>query len=606
MTNPIIAGVANGLRPDPRFTVTQWAETYRVLTSEASAEVGKYRVSRTPYLKEIMDVLSPTSPIEQVKVIKGTQLGLSTVGDNVALTYLDLYPCPVLYILPTEKLAKSTSKRRITPSILETPHLLNKVVDGKSKNDGGEVMTKTVPGGGLQFGWSQSTASFRSFSARVVLLDDVDGFGAFGEGDPLSLGKARADAMSNKKIYINSTPTIKGRSNIELEYEDSDQREYLMPCHYCKTPMIFCWDNMVYTLDDKGNVIPESVKQECPNCHNHIEEYLKTSMMREGEWVPNNPGHPYRGYKVPSFLSPLGWLSWAQITKEYLDAYKLMQNGDTRLMQVWKNTRCAETFAENLKGITINNATERVEAYGCEVPNDVLILTAGVDTQENRFELEVVGHCVGGETYSIDYKVIAGDPQLDSTKQLLDDYLIYKTFTRLDGQKMRIICTMIDTGGSRTKAMYEYCESRIANRIFGIKGSSSWNAPTVSKTIDQVSDEEFTLIMLNVNTLKDDLYARLKVKIHGNNYCHFPDKDVYNDTYFRMLTSEKKNEKGQYVKIRTRNEALDCRLYANAALEFLDIDLDSKFNPLLVVTNPAQPTNDIVENNEVIDYLDEF
>jgi len=250
--NPIIHGINLGFKPDARLTVTEWSDKYRVLTSESSAEAGLWRTDRTPYLKEIMDELSPTSPTQQVKVIKGTQLGFSSIADNIAMCYLDFYPCPILYILPTETLAKGTSKRRITPSLRAIPHLAKKITGGKSKDDIGETFSKAVAGGNLSFGWSQSTASFRSFSARVVILDDCDGFGSFGEGDVMELGKARADAFANKKIYINSTPTISGQSNIETEFEDSDQREYDVPCTECNTLFPLHWDFMHYTTNKKG------------------------------------------------------------------------------------------------------------------------------------------------------------------------------------------------------------------------------------------------------------------------------------------------------------------------------------------------------------------
>lgn len=611
MINPIVKGVASGFKPDPRLTVTEWAERFRMLTTESSAEAGIYRVKRTPYLKEIMDVLSPTDPTQQVKVIKGTQLGFSQAGINVALTYLDYYPCPILYLMPTETLCKTTSKRIITPSIRACEHLAGKVVGGKSKDDIGEVFTKQVAGGSFQFGWSQSSASFRSFSARVVILDDVDGYGQFGEGNVLSLGKARADAFPNKKIYINSTPTTKGSSNIETEFEDSDQREYFMPCPECNELMVFKWDYIHYEKNSKGQIIPDSVVSACPNCGSYIPEYKKTDMMTKGKWIPQNEGHPHKGYKLPAFYSPLGWLSWYDIAKEHQTAVLELKEGNTELMKVWKNTRCAEPFAETLKGVEIRSASERVEDYGCEVPDEVVILTAGFDTQDDRYEIEVLGHGKGGETWSIDYKVIAGDPQFKETQLMLDDYLIGKRFTRKDGRIMKISGSAGDTGGHRTKAMYDYCEQRIPDNIFGIKGGNTWNAPVTNKTIDDIDDEDFTLITLNVNIIKDDFLAKLKVKSAGNNFCHFPNKPVYNDKYFKMLTAEKKNEKtNKYEKIRARNEALDCRIYAMGALAILDEEILSTTEPLVVYAKSPVPTlkevHEKAQNNEIPNYLDEF
>jgi len=598
----------NGFKPDPRLTVSEWSDTYRILTSEASAEAGRWRTDRTPYLKEIMDVMSPTDPTQQVKVIKGTQLGFSSIADNIAMCYLDFYPCPILYILPTETLAKGTSKRRITPSIRAIPHLAKKVTGGKSKADVGEVYNKAVAGGSLSLGWSNSTASFRSFSARVVILDDCDGYGSFGEGDVMELGKARADAFANKKIYINSTPTIVGKSNIDLEFDDSDQREYDMPCPDCNELMPFKWEYMHYAVDKKGR-LDGDVLCGCPNCGTMIPEYKKTNMMLNGVWQPRNEGHSHKGYKLSSFYSPLGWLGWNEIATEFIKAHKLMLTGDARLMQVWQNTRNAQAWMEQLDGVDITNPHERVEEYGCVVPDEVLIITAGVDTQDDRFEVEILGHGRNGETYSIDYKAIAGDPQFKETQQQLDFYLS-QHFKRKDGNLMKIYGTAIDTGGHRTKAVYEYCKARANQNIFAIKGANTTTAPITNKTIDQMIPNELTLFSIGVHTLKDNFYANLGITEKGANYCHFPNKDVYNKKYFNMLTAEKRDDKGKYVKVRTRNEALDVRVYALAVLSITKIIPNQLPRPVIEIQQ-AVPSNPNPEANKInvvsgSDHLDDY
>lgn len=582
--NPVAIGMSNGFKPDPRLTVTEWSDKYRILTSESSAEAGLWRTSRTPYLKEIMDEMSPTSPTTQVKVIKGTQLGFSSIADNIAMCYLDMYPCPILYILPTETLAKGTSKRRITPSLKAIPHLAKKIIGGKSKDDVGETYSKPVAGGNLTFGWSQSTASFRSFSARVVILDDCDGFGSFGEGDVMELGKARADAFANKKIYINSTPTVEGKSNIDTEFEDSDQREYDMPCPECKVLMPFHWDYMQYNVDKKG-ALEGNVHCACPNCGTLIPEYKKTKMMSLGGgaiWQPRNKGHIHKGYKLSSLYSPVGWLSWNEIAIEFIKAHKLMLKGDDRLMQVWANTRDARVWKAKLDGVDITDPNKRVEPYDAIVPNDVMILTCGVDTQDDRFELEVVGHARNGETYSIDYKVISGDPQFIETRDALDDYLA-QTFKRADGLLMKLSGTGIDTGGHRTKIMYAYCKARANQNIFALKGATSITAPITNKTIDAMIPNELTLFSIGVNAIKDEFYANLAITESGANFCHFPNRDVYNKKYFNMLTSEKRDEKGRYIKVRVRNEALDCRVYALSVLAVLSVVVNQLPRPVIYI-----------------------
>ena len=602
--NPLVIGCMNALKPDPRFTVSEWADEYRILTTEASAEAGKYRTSRVPFVKEIQDSCSPMSPVSQVKVMKGTQLGLSTVGDNIMLTYLDLYPCPVLYIVPTETLAKGTSKRRFTPAIRAIPHLRKKVIGGKSKDEIGNMFNKDVAGGGVTLGWSNSTSSFRSFSARLVILDDVDGFGEFGEGNVMTLGKARADAFSNKMIYINSTPTIEGNSNIEKEYEDSDQREYFMPCPECRELINFEWDMFEFTHDNY--TLTSEVKYSCKHCGTLIPEYKKTWMMKEkngAKWIPQNEGHIHRGYLVPSFLAPVGWLSWEEIAREFLKATKVLRRGDPRMMQTWVNTRQARPFAPRLDGVDIVNPDERVEIYGAEVPNEVMILTAGIDTQDDRVEVLVLGHGHDGQLYVIDYKVIAGDFQYDATKKELDNFLINRVYTRVDGFKMKVSGSSIDTGGHRTKAVYEYVKHRLPNKIFGIKGASTLNAPVVNKQLKDIKLFDSNLFIVGTTTIKDDFYARLGITEQGYNYVHFPTLDIIDDKFFKMLTAEKRDEKGKYIKVRTRNEAIDTMVYAIATLTILDIKVDELDKPILHIGEPMKHVEYKQKSNS---WLDEF
>lgn len=235
-SNPVFLGIYEALLPDPYITIDKYADEYRMLPKESSAEPGKYRSDRMPYLKEVMQWLSPQDSTQQVKIIKGTQIGATEVGNNVSLYYMDIVPAPQTMIFPSETLAKKHSNKKLTPSLRVMPHITKKITGGKTKDDIGGIFEKIYPGGSLNIGWAGSAISFRSDSSRIVILDDVDGFplDVDGEGDPLDLGKKRADAFGAlKKVYINSTPTIKGRSNIEIEYDDSDQRRYYMPCPHC-------------------------------------------------------------------------------------------------------------------------------------------------------------------------------------------------------------------------------------------------------------------------------------------------------------------------------------------------------------------------------------
>lgn len=573
--NPVFNSYSLGFAPDPYITIDEWADKFRQLPKGASAEAGQYSTDRMPYLREIMHELSPQSPVQQVKVIKGTQLGFTEVANNVAMYYMDIVPASQLMIMPTESLAKDHSNRKLTPSLRAMPYLAERISGGKTKDDIGGIFDKTYPGGMLKIAWAGSPANFRSLSCRVVILDDVDGFPSDvnGEGDPLDLGKKRTDSFGIlRKIYINSTPTEEGQSNIDAEFEASDKRHYYMPCPHCGGMICFEKDGFVFDYDKETYSLIGDVQYACTECGSMIDEHHKSHMLTDGKWTPHNPGHIHRGYRLPAYYSPLGFLSWNEIFREFLEAKALMKRGDVRKMKTWVNTRDAKVWEGDMETVKVDDLPSRKEQYEAEVPNGVLVLSSGVDTQNNRFEIEVVGYGRGGETWSVDYHIIHGDPNDFETRKRLAMYL-NRTFECEDGSMMRIYAKGVDTGGHRTKAAYAFCKPRYSQRVYAMKGSSTINAPFINKRASTNNEGKVNLFMVGVNAGKDEIYANMEIKEPGANYMHFPDKDIYNEEYFRQLTAERRDKKtGGWVKYRHRNEAIDCRNYANAALQLADID----------------------------------
>lgn len=604
-----IKGFVNGIAPDQYMYIDEWADKYRVLPKGASAEAGKYSTERMPYLKGLMRAMSPQSRYQQAKAIKGTQLGFSEAGINMSLYYMDIVPTSQLTILPTETLAKSFSTKKLTPSLRAMKHLAKKIKQGKTKDDIGETFDKEYPGGSNKIVWSFSPANYRSLSCRFVNMDDVDGFPLeIGEeGSPLDLGKKRADGFGLlKKIYINSTPTTEGESNIEVEFEDSDQRHYYMPCPECtpKDNLLQNKDNMV--LFEKEHFIFDYNKEtyeligdvhfSCPHCGSLIPEYKKTWMMAEkngAKEIAHNEGHIHYGIRVPSYYSPIGFLSWNDIFREFLEAKKEMNRGSVRKMKTWVNTRDAKVWKEEVESVNVDNLADRKETYKSEVPEGVLVLAAGVDTQNDRFEVEVVGYGKNGETWSIDYQIIQGDPNTPEARDALAAYL-NKTFLCHDGSRMKIYSKGVDTGGHRTKAAYKFCKPRYKQRVYALKGASSATAPFINKRASKNNSEKINLFLIGVNAGKDEIYANLEIDEPGPNYMHFPDKPEYTDEYFKQLTAEKRNKRtGIWENKRKRNEAVDCRNYSNASLQLAGIDdeilnLGKRFGIVSIQTQSTQ------------------
>lgn len=569
----------NGLKPDPLYTISQWADDRRKLPKESSAEPGQWRTSRFPFVREIMDVLSPQDPTQQIKVKKGTQVGGTEIGNNFLLCYMDIYPCSMLLVLPTENLMKKHRLLKLIPTLKLMP-MSKKIVRGKTKDDLGDADGMRFPGGNLVFGWSNSTAQGRSLSFRVVDLDDIDGFphDLNGEGSAVSVFKKRTDAFPNRKIYINSTPSIKGKSNIEKEYEESDQREYHVVCPECKELFYFQKDTFVFDYDQETYALIGDVKACCSNCGSLIGEHHKRWMMDEAngaKWIPLNPGHTHAGFNIPSYLSPM--LTWNEIFREFLEAKKKMNNGDVTLMKTWTNTRDANVWEENFEKVDEHKFDDRCEEYAAEVPNGVLMITAGVDTQDDRLECEIVGWGKYGESWSIDYLVLDGDPKYPKVWEKLDMHLLERTYNHESGIDMKVMGACIDTGGHRTKYVYEYCKKRYELNIFAIKGDTGIATPVVKGNPTRSNKGKIPLFSVGVNSAKDVVHTHLMSTEEGAGFMHFPKRDVnskkyiYDQRHFKQITAEKRSNDGRWSKFRTRNEALDVRAYSIAALEILEM-----------------------------------
>ena len=571
--------LAAGIEPDPDYTVTEWADNYRMLPKVSSSEPGKYRSTRTPYLIEIMDVLSVNSPIQDICFMKSTQIGATEAGINWILYIVDYAPGPTMLIMPTETLVREVSKQKIGPSIKELGRIDSKIRDARIRDSGNTIMAKEFPGGILFLCGSNSPAGYRSKTIRNLFIDDADGFNAdIGEeGDPVSLISKRTDTFSSrKKIYLVSTPTIKGLSRIEQAFNESDQRYYFVPCPHCGEMQRLVWGGrdtkwgVRFKVDKFGYI--ESVWYECRKCHEKIEERYKTGMLAGGEWRPTFPERIKRGYHLSAIYSPLGWVSWKVIAGEFLEA----KNHKGRL-KVWNNTRMGLPFEEKGSQPAWAIIMARCEPYEImTVPDKGLLLTSGVDTQDNRLIVSVYAWGKGEESWLVYHGELYGDPaQADVWAQL--DIILERSYHHVSGADLRIESMAIDTGGHRTQSVYNYCRAKMP-RVIAIQGASKPGRPVISNT-PSLQDVDYAgvkieagvqLWTVGTDTAKAMIYGRLNLSTPGPGFMHFP--IGIGDEFFQQLTAEKiitEFRKGfphsVWVKTRERNDGLDTCVYAYAA-----------------------------------------
>lgn len=583
---PLASALAEGLRPEERLPVSEWADRHRILPSEAAAEPGRWRTDRTPYLREIMDRLSPQDRCEQVVFIAGAQVGKTECGLNWFFSAIDCAPGPAMHVQPTVEVAKRWSKQRFETAARVMPRMRDKIRTEKQKDPDNTQMMKRFPGGFLVVTGANSAVGLRSMPVRYLHLDEVDGYpeDVDGEGDPVKLAEARTRTFSRRKILKTSTPTFASSSRIEPAFEATGRRRYHVPCPHCGFSDWLRWSNLKW---EKGR--PETAAYVCPHCGAVIEERHKATMLPAGRWVPEDPdaedGKVY-GYHLSSLYSPLGWYSWADAAEDWEDA-----QGNPDKLRVFVNTVLGETWREKGDSPDWRRIYERRESWEQgTVPDGGLILTAGADVQADRIEIEIVAWGRGLQSWSVEYLILPGDTAAPGVWEDLDSVLD-RSWPTTGDVPMKLRLLGIDTG-FRTQDVYAWARRHGADRVAAIKGNDT--LPTLTghpRPVDIKAGKGragarrgLMLWPVGVNIAKSELYGWLRLEApvdkcepHPRGFVHVPDRDVH---WFEGLTAEeavmKRNARGYktYVwqKIRERNEPLDCRVYARAAAAIAGVD----------------------------------
>ena len=449
----------------------------------------------------------------------------------------------------------------------DTPCLKNKVRDPRSRDSGNTTLHKSFPGGHVTIAGSNSPSSLASRPIRVVFADEVDRYppSAGAEGDPVQLARKRSATFHNRKLVLTSTPTIRDASRIETAYDASDRRRYLVPCGDCGEAHALEWANVRWPEDR-----PELAIYVCPCCGSAWDDVTRQRAIQKGRWEATAPFKGTAGFHLSGLYSP--WTSLGDAAKDFLAAKKLPEQ-----LRVWVNTYLGETWEDQGEQIDDTSVADRREDWGDNLPDDVVLITCGVDVQDDRFELEVVGWGRDEECWSLDYQVIYGDPSAPAIWNELDDYL-KQTYAHPKGVDLPIRATCIDSGGHYTSAVYNFVKSREGRRIFAIKGVGGEGRALVGRP-SKNNIGKVRLFRVGVDTAKELIYGRLKIVDPEPGFCHFP--EGRDDEYFRQLTGEKivtKYSQGRakraWVKTRARNEALDVRVYALAAFTILNTNVN--------------------------------
>lgn len=585
--------------PPPRVDTAEWAAKYRYIAK--GSERGQWRNERTPYLVEPMTCVSAFSPYERIVLMFATQLGKTEVLYNAIMQRIHTDPQDMMMVQPTLQDAQDHSGQRFLPTVMQTPIMSGLVAVHRSRDESSSWRARSIQGGfAVFFGGANSASSLASKPLGFAAADEVDKWPADvdNQGPPLGLLDERMSNFSRRKLVIASTPTVKGASVIESEYQATDRRRYHVPCPHCGEGQVLIWGaqseyGLKWLKTATGEPRPETAVYICCKCGSAIEEHNKTGMLAEGIWIPENPGAGRgrrAGFTLNKLYSPLGWRSWASLVEKWDAAQKELKKGNSSPLKEFKNSSLAETFEEEGTGADSDGLRRRAEEYVTGiVPLRGLMLTMGVDTQPDRLEARVWAYGRGEESWLVERHIIYGDPNLDEGSE-------GSPWTRLteirrtpvlhaSGAQMLIEATCVDSGGHNTHAVYSYCRNHAHANVLAIKGSSQAGGPVLGKPKPMDVNwrgksipRGVKLWPVGTDTAKHLIYGRMRLTAAGPGFVHVPKAYAQTDEFEQMTAArllptvvQGKRFMRWITPQGKREEAGDCHVYSYAAACYLGI-----------------------------------
>lgn len=564
------------LRPPPRLPLSQWIEGNLRLPEGISALPG--RVHLWPYQPAIADAIGDPA-IERVTLVKPVRVGFTTFLTGAIGSFIVNEPCPVLVLQPTEADARDYVVSDIEPIFDATPSLAGILSDDMPEGERNTLLHRRFPGGSLKVVAAKSPRNLRRHTARVLLVDEADAMEVGKEGNPIRLGERRTLSFANRKIVIGSTPSFEDTSHVLREYAESDQRIFEVPCPQCCVFTEIMWRHIEWEQDK-----PETAAFRCPHCKELIHERHKPAMVKAGRWRAQKPEvSSHAGFRLNALVSLLANASWGKLAKEFLQG-----KDDPSELQTFTNTILAEGWSGAAE-IDENDVASRAEPFSLEaIPPEVLVITIGVDVQDDRLEATVCGHTKTHGCLVLGHIEIWGS-YLDDTTWFELDELLKTRWPHPHGGRLKVDAACIDAGdGEHLERVLSFTGPRLSRRVWAIKGASG------ARPAFQISKSKIKgarLAIVGVDGLKGQIFEKLA----RGRMIRFSDSLA--PVYFEQLSSERRvvrYRKGQpvrtFVRIAGRRaEALDALVYSFAARSAVQVQLAAREAALKEPAASAKP-----------------
>jgi phage terminase large subunit GpA-like protein len=601
----VIDGVRKPGKPATRFSFMIYEDTpvFRLARKRARLASREGRRTTETERRRIIAVERVASvPVRCIQVNSPNRLYLAgrsmipthntEMLNNAVGYHIDQDPAPIMVVMPTERDAETWSKDRFSPMARDTPCLRDKIANPKSRDGNNKILHKRFAGGHLTIVGANAPSGLASRPIRLLLCDEVDRypFSAGAEGDPVNLARKRTVTFWNRKIVLVSTPTNRGASRIETAYEESDQRQYWVPCPECGEAQVLVWGQVRWEKSEQGEHRPATAHYECIHCAAKWDDQARWSAVGRGEWRARRPFTGIAGFHLNEIYSP--WVRLEAMVKNFLSA----RAGGDEAMKTFVNTSLGETWVETGDAPDWQRLAGQKEDWPAgTVPEKGLFLTAGADVQKDRIEVDVWAWGRGLESWLVDHIVIDGGPADPACWRGLTD-LLGRTWRHASGAPMTIARLAIDTG-YETSAVYGWARQVGFAQVAPVKGVEGFNrvAPVTGPTyVDATIGGKrlrrgARLWTVAVSTFKAETYRFLRQErptaeeiaagaILPPGAVHLP--GWVDSEWLKQLVAEQlvtvRNKRGfaklEWQKLRERNEALDCRVYARAAAWVLGAD----------------------------------
>ena len=570
------------LRPPPRLKLSEWIENNIYLPDGVSSLPGAVRL--WPFQRGIADAIGDPA-IERVTLVKPVRVGFTTLLTGALGAFVANDPAPILALLPTEADCRDYMVSEIEPIFSASPVLAGMIGDSKDESGRNTILSRRFPGGSLKIVAAKAPRNLRRHTARVLLVDEADGMESTIEGPPILLAEKRTLSFADRKIVIGSTPIFEETSVVLRSYALSDARIYEVPCPECGDFHEVRWKDIAWP---EG--APHLAHWCCPSCGSVVEERHKPAMVEAGRWratAPHVVGHA--GFRLNALVSLLPNASWAKLAADFVAA-----KADPGSLQTFINTILAEGWREAGDELDDAALAQRAEAFSLEtLPDEVLVITAGVDVQRDRIEVTLIGWSQDGTMFVLGHFVIWGKPEDSATWSEIDE-LLKMRFAHPLGGKIALEAVAIDSSDGETmQHVYSFCFPRAARKIVAIKGDDGHRRPWIERAKNKIQGG--TLWIVGVDPIKSHLTARLArgASIRFSN--------MLPAGWFEQLVSERavvRYVRGQptsrFERIPGRRaEALDCVVYATAVRQLLTINWEARAealrNPELAAAPAARP-----------------